>query len=225
MATPRKPQPPKKSGCLAFVFVIGILGGLVWLMMLILGWGPYEPGQVNAKPTQTSISVIILANTPQLSPTTTLTTATTQTPTPTPTSTPTPTVTPSPTQELMPFILIGEQETLSSALIRPGLDCDWLIIAGQVWDLQDAPVKGLTLHLFGELAGFTINSFALTGSAPNYGESGYEFALENLRAISKGSIFIQLVDANGVPLSHPYSIETFEECQKNLILVNFKQVR
>jgi hypothetical protein len=221
MATPRKPQPPKKSGCLAFVFVIGILGGLVWLMMLILGLGVYEPGEVNARPTQTSISVIVLENTPQLSPTTTHTAVATQTATPTLTAT----VTPSPTQELMPFILIGEQETMSSALIRPGLGCDWLIIAGQVWDLQDVPVKGLTLRLFGELAGFTIDSFALTGSATNYGESGYEFTLENLRVISEGSIFIQLVDANGVPLSRPYSIETFEECQKNLILVNFKQVR
>ena len=221
MATPRKPQPPKKSGFLAFVFVLGILGGLVWLVMLFLGWGPYESGEVSTRPTQTLISVIILGDTPQLSPTITHTAASTLTATPTLT----PTVTPSPTLELMPYILIGEQETMSSALIRPGLGCDWLIIAGQVWDLQDAPVKGLSLHLFGELAGYTIDSSALTGSAPDYGDSGYEFTLENLQVASEDSFFIQLVDANGVPLSHPYSIETFEECQKNLILVNFKQVR
>jgi len=221
MATPRKPQPPKKSGFLAFVFVVGILGGSVWLMMLILGWGPYESDELNERPTQTMISVIVLGNTPHLSPTTTHTAVSTQTAVPTLT----PTLTPSPTQALMPFILIGEQETMSSALIRPGLGCDWLIIAGQVWDLQDVPVKGLTLHLFGELAGYTIDSFALTGSAPDYGESGYELTLENLQVASEDSFFIQLMDANGVPLSHPYSIKTFEECQRNLILVNFKQVR
>lgn len=228
MATPRRGESPKKSGCLAFMFTIAILGGLGWLLMLILGWGPYESGEITINPTQTSMAIISIGditsipfsrdtptNTPTQSPTLTQTIAPTLTPT----------VTPSPTLGLMPFILIGEQETLSSALIRPGLGCDWLIIAGQVWDLQDAPVKGLQLHLSGEMDGYVIDSFALSGSAPNYGESGYEFTLENLQVASEESLFIQLVDADGVPFSHPYPIETFEDCQKNLILINFKQVR
>jgi hypothetical protein len=136
-----------------------------------------------------------------------------------------PTLTPSPTVELLPFILIGEPESMSSALIRPELGCEWLIIAGQVWDLQDAPVLGLTLHLYGELDGYTIDQFSLTGSATDYGESGYEFTLENLVVDSEGTLFIQLVDTNGIPFSHPYAIRTFNDCQQNLILVNFKQVR
>jgi hypothetical protein len=114
---------------------------------------------------------------------------------------------------------------MSSNLIRPSLGCEWLIIAGQVWDLQDAPLKGLTLHLYGELAGYTIDRYSLTGSAPDYGESGYEFLLENLVVNSQEALFIQLVDSNGIPFSHPYALETFNDCQKNLILVNFKQVR
>lgn len=221
MATPRRPQGPKKSGFFAFVLMFGVMGGFIWLMMLILGWGPYATGEISTKPTQTMISVIVLGDTPTLLPTRTLA------PTLTLTTTPTlaPTVTPSPTFEVMPYILIGEQETLSSALIRPGLGCDWLIIAGQVWNLQDAPVKGMNLHLFGELDGYSIESFALSGSASDYGESGYEFTLENLRVASEESLYIQLVDVNGVPFSHPYSIQTFEDCQKNLILINFKQVR
>jgi hypothetical protein len=83
----------------------------------------------------------------------------------------------------------------------------------------------MTLHLYGELGGYTIERFASTGSAPDYGESGYEFALENLAIDSQDALFIQLIDADGLPYSHPYSLETFSDCQKNLILVNFKQVR
>ncbi len=114
---------------------------------------------------------------------------------------------------------------MSSALIRPSLGCDWLVIAGQVWNLQDAPVKGLSLHLFGELDGYAIDRLSLTGSAPDYGQSGYEFQLENLTVDSQDTLFIQLFDANGNAISHPYGLETFNDCQKNLILVNFKQVR
>ena len=221
MATPRRPEPPKKSGFLAFMFVIGIMGGIIWLFMLIFGWGPYAADTVNATTTPTSGVIALIRNTP------TNIFEIVQTETATITAVPTlnPTVTPSPTLELLPFILIGEPETMSSALIRPSLGCDWLVIAGQVCDLQDSPVLGLTLHLFGELDGFTIDRFALTGSAPDYGQSGYEFTLENLVVNSKGSLFIQLVNTNGIPFSHPYALETFEDCQKNLILVNFKQVR
>ena len=200
------------------MFVVGFLGGIAWLVMFIFGLGPYGvPPQPTTSPTVTST----LAPSPTASVTQTLTPI----PTSTATQTQTPTITLTPTLELRPFILMGEPETMSSALIRPQLGCEWLVIAGQVWDLQDAPVTGLTLHLFGELDGYTIDRFVLTGSAAAYGESGYEFALENLLVDSEDSLFIQLVDTNGLPLSHPYAIQTFNDCQRNLILVNFKQVR
>jgi hypothetical protein len=221
MATPRRPQTPQKPGFLAIVFVLGIMGGLVWLVMLIFGLGPYTINEVNTLQTPTAINLIPLGNTLAPSATATKTKVAAISATPTLTST----IAPSPTLELLPFILIGEPETMSSALIRPGLGCEWLIIAGQVWDLQDAPLRGLTLHLYGELAGYTIDRFEQTGSAPDYGQSGYEFTLENLVVDSQDSLFIQLIDANGIPLSHPYAIETFNDCQQNLILVNFKQVR
>lgn len=225
MATPRRAQQGKKPGCLALLFVFGIIGGLVWLMMLLMGWGPYAAGEFQTTPTQTLIPVIVLRGTSTHTPTSVVSAAVTPTDSPPQTPTLAPSPLPSPTLELMPFIVIGEQETLSSALIRPGLGCDKLIIAGQVWNLQDAPVKGLRLHLTGEWGGFIVDSFATTGSAANYGESGYEFTLENLLLSSDETVFIQLFDANENPLSHPYPIQTFDDCQKNLILINFKQVR
>ncbi len=223
MATPRRPEPPRRSGFLGLIIVIGFLGGIVWLAMLILGWGPYGGEPLENTPTQTSLALLIDTATP--TPPATATSMPTRTPVPTATPTNTPTITPSPTLELLPFIIFGEQENLSSDLIRPMLGCDWLVIAGQVWDLQDKPVTGLTLHLWGELEGFTIDKFMLTGSATTYGQSGYEFTLENLVVNSEDSLFIQLTDTNGIPLSHPYAIQTFADCNQNLILINFKQVR
>ena len=119
----------------------------------------------------------------------------------------------------------GEQEAMNIQLIRPQLDCSWQVIAGQVWDLQGDPIPGLTLHLFGEIDGTHIDQVRVSGTAPAYGDSGFEFALEGLVADSQGSLSIQLEDTNGLPLSHPYTIETYNDCQRNLILVNFKKVR
>lgn len=221
MATPRKPEPPSRIGFLGFLFIMAIVGGLIWLMMLILGIGPYRGDPADVTPTRTEIAILIPSSTEVPSATVTETLG----PTTTATLTQTPTITESPTPELFPFVLIGEPEWMSSALIRPSLGCEWLVIAGQVWDLQDAPMIGLTLHLYGELGGFTIDRYVVSGSTSTYGESGYEFALENLVVDSMDSLFIQLEESNGLPLSHPYALQTFEDCQKNMILVNFKQVR
>ena len=51
------------------------------------------------------------------------------------------------------------------------------------------------------------------------------FTLEDLVVTSTDGLQIQLVDTNGLPLSLAYKLQTYEDCQRNLILVNFKQVR
>jgi hypothetical protein len=210
-------------GLLGFILILGILAGLVWLVMLIFGLGPYESDVQTPTPTQTSTQTAQFS--PAISATESQTSFSNSTSTITPVPTSTLTLTPEPTSKPMPFQLKGEPEALSSTWFRHELDCGWLIIAGQVWDLQEAPVTDLTLHLFGELGGYTIDMVTMTGYAPAYGESGYEFALENLVVDSNGTLFIQLVDNNGLALSDPYPLQTFADCQKNLILVNFHQVR
>lgn len=221
MATPRRPEPPKSPCLVRVLLIVGILAGLVWISMMVFQWGFYGGPVVTATPTFTVTWTRIPTRTVTPSPSAT----STATATSTLTRTPTPTITPTATLEPLPFIRKGEPETLSSALIRPELDCGWLVVAGQVWDLQDTPLMGLTLHLSGRLDDKEIDAYTLSGSAPAYGDSGYEFALEGLVVNSEDTLFIQLVDTNGLPLSHPYPVQTFADCQKNLILVNFKQVR
>lgn len=217
MATPRHPEPPNKTGVGGFIFTLLILAGAIWLVMLIFGWGPYERGEEGGPPTASVTMPISMNSTDGVTPN----------PGITGTAVPgiTSTVTITPTRGVYPYQLSSDQEAFSSDLLRPELGCDWLVIAGQVWDLTGKEVPGMTLHLFGEIAGYSIDQTTISGRATVYGDSGYEFALEHVVVDSDGTLFIQLLDADGSALSMPYAIETFADCQKNLILINFKQVR
>ena len=54
MATPRKPEPPNRVGFLGAIIMLGVLGGLVWLAMLVLGIGPYHVEAPTMTPSATS---------------------------------------------------------------------------------------------------------------------------------------------------------------------------
>ena len=226
MATPRLPEPSNKIGFMGIVFMLAILAGVTWLAMVVFGWGPYQKD----RPLTTVNPDAMLFNTTDIPSfgivltTPDANTIATQGPV---LQEPSPTLLPSATPEILPFDLDGEPDPVPSVMIRPKLGCDWLVIAGQVWDLQGSPLVGLKVHLFGELSGYAIDTYALTGAdhAIAYGESGFEFALEGMVTDSDGSLQIQLVDADGIPLSNAYKLQTFNNCQQNLILVNFKQVR
>ncbi len=92
-------------------------------------------------------------------------------------------------------------------------------IAGLVFDLNGKPVKDLIVHLEG--GGLSDESF--TGSVPAYGDSGYEFTLGNHPVETTGVYRVQLISAQGAPLSDVVLVDTFADCSKNLLLVNFVQ--
>jgi hypothetical protein len=153
----------------------------------------------------------------------------TQTPSPTVTATltatPSPSATPTPTKKPMPFVMRGTPQALPHKLFHPQYACeDYLFIGGQVWDLQDAPITGLVVHLSGSYGGASVDLDAETGSAPVYGPSGYEFALIN-QQIAEDQLFIELRNTEGKPLSEPTFLTISPECDSNLIIVNYKQVR
>ena len=112
-------------------------------------------------------------------------------------------------------------------LFHPELGCDWMGVGGQVVDMSEAPVTGLIIRLGGNLPGVVLPQpmLSLTGVALNYGPGGYEFQLAEKPVGSKGSLWVQLLDQVGIPLSEKVAFDTFNDCGKNLILINFKQVR
>lgn len=152
-------------------------------------------------------------------------------------ATPTPiTITPSPTSSPLPpppptggypfEVRKGNPKAIPN-IYHPELDCKWMGVGGQVIDMSNAPVVGLIIRLGGGLPGVKIpeNTMSLTGLALSYGRSGYEFKLSDLPIPSKGKLWVQLLNQSGGPLSDKVSFDTYDNCEQNLIIIDFVQVR
>lgn len=107
---------------------------------------------------------------------------------------------------------------------HPENGCNWLGIAGQVFDKTGQPVINQIVVVKGYLVDNLINSITITrlNSANQYGPGGYEVVLGNKTIDSQNMISIQLFDENGMPQSDPIFVETYLDCVKNLIIVNFQ---
>jgi hypothetical protein len=177
-------------------------------------------------------AVVIPTQTPTLEPTLAAATPTfeptlTFTPTPTlqPTETPTPGPSPTPTiYSLYPFIQRGEIKRIDAASFADHDTCR-LWVAGQTYDLQGAPMVGITVKLGGWLDRKLVNQLSLTGTALQYGQAGYEFLVADRPVQSKEAVWVQIFDQSMVPLSGRVYFDTVEDCSENLILVNFRQVK
>jgi len=163
----------------------------------------------------------------------------TSTPTPTrtprPSSTPTDTPVPSETstadedttQEPISstFILQANSPSYTSNFANDQV-CSWMGVAGQVFDLDGAPLGGVTVYLGGTLAGEDVDLFAESGTADAYGPSGYEFALGSEPVASVNTLWIQVYDQEqSQPLSDKIFFSTFSNCDRNLVLVNWNEIR
>lgn len=177
-------------------------------------------------PTWTPTATVELSATPTLKPSITpLPSPTeflvfTRTPTPLPTSTPTASRTPRPvyafTASTMPF---------ESTITHPEAGCNWMGVGGTVLDNKGNPVVGLVVVLGGSLDGKSIYIPTVSNTAPLYGQGGFEFVLGDKPIASKNTLYIQLLDQSGIPLSDRIFFSTFDDCKKNLTIVRFNQVK
>lgn len=125
-----------------------------------------------------------------------------------------------------PFVLQGDPTGMKSTLFRPSSDCSWIGVAGNVYDLQTRPVQGVIVLMGGSYNYQVLDTqYTLTGLARAYGESGYEFTISNVIVPSTHTLWVQLVDQADIPLSEKIYFDTFADCNRNVILINFKQVR
>jgi hypothetical protein len=65
----------------------------------------------------------------------------------------------------------------------------------------------------------------MTGLAPQYGQGGFEITLADRLIASNGTLWIQLLDQQNLPLSDRIFFDTYQDCQKNLVIIYFTQVR
>ncbi|MEO8355726.1 MAG: hypothetical protein ABI621_07415 [Chloroflexota bacterium] len=135
-----------------------------------------------------------------------------------PTKTANPTATPK-----APFTATSQQ--VESTVIHPDLACNWAGIGGTVVDVNGSHVVGTVVVLRGTLNGNTVEQQTVTGINKEYGQSGYEFVIGNAPVETKGTLYVQLVDLQNIPLSDKVLINTSSDCGKNLVLVRFKKNR
>jgi hypothetical protein len=120
----------------------------------------------------------------------------------------------------------GSPAAITGTTFHPDVGCNWSGIAGEATSLNGEAVKGLSVQLGGSMPdGAQMDRLIMTGSAPQYGPGGFEFTLAQNLVASSGTLWIQLLDQQNLPLSDRIYINTFDDCQKNLIIIYFVQVR
>jgi hypothetical protein len=120
----------------------------------------------------------------------------------------------------------GSPMAIDGAEFHPDAGCKWSGIAGQATSLNDEAVRGLLVQLGGDVPGVaSIDNLTMTGQAPEYGPGGFEFTLSDQLIASNGTLWIQLLDQQNLPLSDRIYFNTYDDCQKNLVIIYFDQVR
>ena len=167
---------------------------------------------------------ILGTDTPTLAPTITLQPSNTPISLVPPTKTPTPTKTASstPTPKAPYSVSVS---AIDSTIIHPDLACNWTGIGGTVVDASGAPVLYRTLRLTGSFNGKPVDKLTVSGTALDYGQSGFEFVLGNTPLATSKQHTLQLQDQGGLPLADNVYVVTYKDCKKNLVLVRYKENR
>lgn len=216
---------------LTIVVLLATVG--VGLLMAALYINPYLP--INPYPPPTlppTLGWPTATNTPEirLPPTWTPTVTFTPRPTYTATATETPPVdTPTPgaspgQSTPTPYAYVADPQ-IATRNFANALGCGWMGIGGQVFNSTGAPVSGLNVQLGGMLAGTPKDLLTLTGSAQALGPSGYVFDLADRPIASQNTLWLQLVDTAGLPVSEKVYVQTFDSCDLNFVLLMWRQVR
>jgi len=144
-----------------------------------------------------------------------------------PTQTPTPKPTkklelkPTATQSLLD-VQIGSPIGIPN-FAHPELACQWMGVAGQVFDTDGVPIEELVIEFGGTLDGEDVFGLTILGHAEAYGSGGYEFKLADQPISSNGTVWARVYDFDGILLSEDTYFNTYGECEQNLIILNFVQ--
>ncbi len=106
---------------------------------------------------------------------------------------------------------------------HPG-GCDGLYIAGHITDIDNNPLVHMTVQVSGVLNEELVFIEAFSGTNTNYTISGWEIKLADMPVDSYGAITVALYEQGGwEPISEEVVIDTFNDCSRNLVEINFIQ--
>ncbi len=100
--------------------------------------------------------------------------------------------------------------------------CQWMGIAGQVFDKGENGIPKLVVAVTGMLEGKPVNLIAFTQQQSVYGPGGYEIMITDHLTNSFQPLEVQLYTEQGDPLSDPVTFPVPASCDQNLALVNFQ---
>lgn len=191
-----------KRAILVFGFILLIISACQYLPIILPTPTITDPAATNTPDAEATGTTVI-------SPMPTLTV--TETPVPTATQTP------------FPLILqTGSPAYIQNfAYIEAG--CNWLGIAGQVFDAEGKTINNLVVNVKGNFGQVMIDEIGLTGvpEADIYGPGGYEIKIADKTLDSENVLEVQVLDIHGNSLSNALQFKTYSDCEKNLIIVNF----
>ncbi len=135
----------------------------------------------------------------------------------------TPTSLPSATPTQLPFAIQADTPVYTENYAYPDAGCNWLGVGGQIFDSDGEPIINLVIWIRGSINEQPFEAIALTGTAEGakYGPGGYEAVLKNSVLETSDVFSIQVLDLNGNILTEPYFFDTFDQCDQNLIIINF----
>jgi hypothetical protein len=145
----------------------------------------------------------------------------------TPSLTPTPeyTLAPTRTGTVDPGTWIYKLQTGSPKYARnfahAEVGCEWSGIAGQVFGPGGAPQSDVVVMVTGDANGTRVDQMGLTGASVAYGQGAFEVELPDGPVRTYDTIGIQLFDVEGKQLSRFYSFDTYADCTKALVILNF----
>ena len=239
LKTEPKPQPKLVIWNILTVIVLLGVCGLAYLFLTIYQNPSLLPAsfQPAALPTlyqtPTSTPTIILQP-PTWTPTLTIQPSPTRTKAPTWTVvsaliSPTITLTPAAAPIVVPATIAttampasADITYLAGSTKHPDLACKWMGVGGTVMDVNNKPLVNQTVQLGGTLNGQAVTGLVLSGNNPAYGTSGFEIKLADSAVNSSQTLWIQLFDNNGKALTDKTYFDTYNDCQKNLVMIVFK---
>jgi hypothetical protein len=243
----KEPPRTKRSSAMVWnvltilMLVIALCAAAVFLLILInpdSSLNPFPPPTLMPLPDMPTATITYtprITLQPSWTPTITMPPMTN---TPAPTHTPfltetpygvagTPTIAATLTPGGFSFVLQqGSPAAITGTAFHPEAGCNWAGVAGQATSLNGEAVRGLFVQLGGSIPGDpNVDKLTMSGLAPQYGPGGFEFTIANNLVASNHTLWIQLQDQQNLPLSDRVYFDTFDDCQKNLIIIYFVQVR
>jgi hypothetical protein len=207
---------------LVLLLIVLVLSACEAINPLIEPLLPPLPPTIETGPTQTPVVTAAVPVPPTATPTTSETPPTVTPTEVVPSATFSPSNTPAgPTQVTVLYHVQTGSPLQIANFAHASSGCQWMSVAGQIFDAAGNPVLNLVVHVTGALDGLPFDQVSMTGVALDYGPGGYEIKLADKGVVSTGTLSIQLFDLQGQAVSNAVTFDTLADCTKAVTLFNF----